>query len=206
MRLFARSVRSGAARRRSASLHVEALEDRATPANLAVVSAQLVTASLTPTAAPVLGEAVFPQVVWSTTGLAADAQHTIDFAVDGVTVTPPAFTYGTGASGTQTFSWAPARRRHAAAAPGDPRATGGARGPGRMTRHRHTVEETRDRLERAGWSVQVWPVPLSGRVATVTRGGHQLLSSGPTEEEALRRACRQAEARGLLATNEGCGR
>jgi hypothetical protein len=75
-----------------------------------------------------------------------------------------------------------------------------------MTRHRHTVEEPRAHLERAGWSVQVWPVPPSGRVATAIRGGQQLLSSGATEEEALGRVCRLAEELGLLGTNEGGGR
>ena len=69
-----------------------------------------------------------------------------------------------------------------------------------------TAEESRARLERAGWSVQVWPVPLGGRVATATRGGHQLLSSGATEAEALWRLRLAAEAPGLWGTDQGGGR
>jgi hypothetical protein len=68
------------------------------------------------------------------------------------------------------------------------------------------AEESRDRPHRAGWSVQEWPVPLGGRVATATNASHQLLARGATEAEALWRACRQAAALGLLGTNEGGGR
>jgi hypothetical protein len=64
-----------------------------------------------------------------------------------------------------------------------------------------TVDESRDRLHRAGWSIGdaglcfgagvVWQV--SGTV-----GFHQLRAEGHTQAEAWHRACELAKAAGLL--------
>jgi murein DD-endopeptidase MepM/ murein hydrolase activator NlpD len=91
-------------RRRPRTLSVEVLEDRATPANLAIVSTQLIDGHSNPAASLNIGEEINPQVTWSTTGLPSTASYTINFTVDNVTQTTPALTLGAGAAGIQTFT------------------------------------------------------------------------------------------------------
>jgi hypothetical protein len=64
------------------------------------------------------------------------------------------------------------------------------------------AEESRARLEQAGWSVRVWPVPLGVRVSATSDKGRLLFASGATAAEALGRLCRLAEALSLLGTEE----
>jgi hypothetical protein len=68
-----------------------------------------------------------------------------------------------------------------------------------------TVGESRARLERADWSVRVWPIPLGVRLAATSAQGWQLFSAGATEAEALWRVCHQARAMGLLRADDGDG-
>ena len=68
-----------------------------------------------------------------------------------------------------------------------------------------TVEESRARLERAGWSVRVWPIPRGARLAATSAEGWLLFSVGTTEPEALWGVCCQARAMGLLWADDGDG-
>jgi hypothetical protein len=60
-----------------------------------------------------------------------------------------------------------------------------------------SVDESRDRLHRGGWSIgdagsgDLWQV-------CGTKGEHQLRAVGRTQSEAWRNACELAEAAGLL--------
>ncbi len=61
------------------------------------------------------------------------------------------------------------------------------------------ANESRRRLESAGWSVRAefYPLPGGGAwVAYVSREGRSFSAAGATEAEALTTACRHAEAPG----------
>jgi hypothetical protein len=105
-RLFRQAFSSRRPRVQASPLALERLEDRTAPANLAIVSHQLVDSQFNTVTSPDIGEQVFPQVVWTATGLPSDAKYTINYTLDGVTLTPPPFTFGAGASGSPTFNWA----------------------------------------------------------------------------------------------------
>ena len=72
-----------------------------------------------------------------------------------------------------------------------------------------TVDESRRRLHRAGWTVGECAVLGAGgrEVWRVSRrnGENFIEAAGATQAEAWHRACQQAESPGLLGSRE-CGR
>jgi hypothetical protein len=61
-----------------------------------------------------------------------------------------------------------------------------------------TVDDSRDRLHRAGWSVGEIAT-AAGWVVSGSNGENQLAARGSTQPEAWWRACEQARAVGMLA-------
>jgi hypothetical protein len=61
-----------------------------------------------------------------------------------------------------------------------------------------SAEESRDRLQRAGWSVTEEPLWRKWMV-TGTNGDHRVQAVGRTRAEAWWRACLKAHRAGLLA-------
>jgi hypothetical protein len=61
-----------------------------------------------------------------------------------------------------------------------------------------TVDESFDRLHRAGWSVGEYATALAW-VVTGSNGENVLQAEGRTQAEARWRACQQARAVGMLA-------
>jgi murein DD-endopeptidase MepM/ murein hydrolase activator NlpD len=93
---------------RQARPWLETLEDRLTPANLALTNAILTNSQIQPlTGAPAIGELVTIEAIWNTTDLPANASYRISYTVDGVTQFSDPLTFGAGSSGTGGWGWAP---------------------------------------------------------------------------------------------------
>jgi hypothetical protein len=65
-----------------------------------------------------------------------------------------------------------------------------------------TVDESRDRLHRAGWSVGEI-ASAAGWVGTGANGENLLRAEGASQSEAWWRACEQARGVGMLAAARG---
>lgn len=89
---------------RSRLFNLELLEDRLTPtANIAITNAFLVNASDQPLTTVSVGEQVYVQVSFTTTGLPSNASYDINFNVNGLTIDTSNITYGAGQTGTESW-------------------------------------------------------------------------------------------------------
>ena len=89
---------------RASRFNLELLEDRLTPTgNIALTNAFLVNASDQPLTSVSVGEEVYVEASFTTTGLPSNASYKINYNVNGLTVDTGTITYGAGKSGTESW-------------------------------------------------------------------------------------------------------